>query len=730
MKKLLLLTIAMLVAVTAFSQTQKGNVKTKGRLDNDGNVIPGNPLSEVTIKVKDRNAVMSDKRGNFTFPIPDNTYYLENVKKSGYVLTDPDILSKQYTYSPDKLVVVMETKEDQLEERFEINRKIMAAQKEMIDNLRAEVKQLKEENKITEEEYYNKLQEIVDMQNENQQLVEEMVDRYSKIDFDQLSDFELQIKSYILSGDLLKAKSMIMSKGDLTERAEDLKRHQEANAKEREEIAKRSRKLEKSELAAQKKLDDLANDYYDLFEIYKLEHKNDSAAYYLELRAALDTTNVEWILGTGEFIDEFLANNTKTIRYFEKGLEQSIKQYGGQSVMTAKCYTNIGIFNIELQKYDIALEYLEQALSIMQAIDNDNPQIITIYKSIGAVYMRTHVYDKAKKYLEEGLLLSDKITGRYTLDVLGLYGNMGLLDEILGRYEESLENFNNTLEIGKYLFGEDSYMLINTYNNISIVYDVIGDKKNAIDYQEKALQLSLTNYGNEHPQNAYCYQNLGIFYRHINPEKSLQYSNAAIDAYKMFYGENFQEISGCYQTIGEVYSDNKDFDNALFYYEKALIILKNLFGEDNPDTANVFNSIGILYLNQENFTEAIRYYELALDIRRRYFGEIHPEIAKCYFNIGLGYYGLKNYLQAIECFSKSAHVFEHVYGNGTYLAGLSYSYIGDIYDELSDYDKAIEYYQRTLTIYMSAIGEDDQEYIQIKDKISEVQAKLAESKKK
>ena len=52
-----------------------------------------------------------------------------------------------------------------------INDKIMKAQKEMIDSLRAEVKRLKVENKITEEEYYKRLQEIVDMQNENQKLV-------------------------------------------------------------------------------------------------------------------------------------------------------------------------------------------------------------------------------------------------------------------------------------------------------------------------------------------------------------------------------------------------------------------------------------------------------------------------------------------------------------------------------------------------------------------------------
>ncbi len=206
MKKLLFVALTLCFTTVIFAQTQKGYVKTKGRLDNDGNLIPGTPLSEVVVKVKDRNEVMSDKRGDFSFPMPDQTYYLESVAKNGYVLIDPDVLSKQYNYSKNKLVIALETKDQQIEERMENFAKINAAQNEMIRKLRAEVKQLKEENKITEEEYGRRLQEIADMQMESQQLVEEMVERYSKIDFDQMDDFDRQIKAYILKGELVKAR--------------------------------------------------------------------------------------------------------------------------------------------------------------------------------------------------------------------------------------------------------------------------------------------------------------------------------------------------------------------------------------------------------------------------------------------------------------------------------------------------------------------------------------------
>ena len=280
--------IILLSSLVSFAQVQKGIVKTRGWLDDEGNLVPGKPLGGVVVKVCNRTEVISDSLGFFSFPLMDSVYSIENVIKKGYVLSDPDLLKRQYTYSPGKnVIIVMETRERLIEERLENYEKINKSQQQIIDNMNAEVHRLKEENKITEEEYNQRIMEIIKIQKENSRMIDEMVERYSKIDYDMLSESDLNITANIINGNLQKADSLVNVKGDLIERAKCLCQLNEANAKEREELDKMTAILEKSEAFAILERDNLANDCFHKAEIYKMRHQDDTAAYYLELRDSL-----------------------------------------------------------------------------------------------------------------------------------------------------------------------------------------------------------------------------------------------------------------------------------------------------------------------------------------------------------------------------------------------------------------------------------------------------------
>jgi hypothetical protein len=99
-------------------------VKTKGRLGNNGSVIAGTRLPGATVSVKGGNSVVSGSNGTFSLAIPSSYYSLQNVQKQGYVLTDPDMLSNQYAYSKNPLVLVLETLEQQTDDRLSAERKI------------------------------------------------------------------------------------------------------------------------------------------------------------------------------------------------------------------------------------------------------------------------------------------------------------------------------------------------------------------------------------------------------------------------------------------------------------------------------------------------------------------------------------------------------------------------------------------------------------------------------
>ena len=686
MKKLFLLIFCVAMATMMLAQTQKGYVKTKGRLGTDGQLIPGEPLGEVTVKVKDRNVVMSDKRGDFSFPMPDETYYLESVTKSGYVMIDPEMLSKQYSYSKNKLVIALETRENQLEERMDMNEKIMRAQRELIDKLRAEVKQLKADNKITEEEYYKRLQEIVDMQNENRQLVEDLVDHYSKIDYDDMNEFDRLFSSYLLNGDLRKADSLVNSKGDLTKRADEYYQLREANAKAREDLETRKKKLEKSEAAEKKSRDELANLYYKKFEINKMKHQNDSAAYWLEERVKLDTTNVEWIKEVAYYYSHYIADYDRALQYYELSVGQAILQFGDNNYQLANIYKKIGFVYDNLDNTDSALLYYNMALDIY---DNENEEVISVYNAIAQVYSKLDDLNKAIEYNNKALSLCIQLYGEENEYAAYIYDVFGSIYTSLGEYEEAVNYINKAIWIKTKLFGENDDSLAVSYNNLSIAYLYLKDITKALDYCTMALTINLKVYGEKHPHVANLYNILGSIYsKRGDLEKSLEYYNKALSIHMELFGIMRSQVGTLYNNAGLVYCKLKNFDKSLEYHNKALMIFTTLFGENCDGAASSYYDIGYNMCEMGEFEQSIIYLEKSLLIWKSVFGNNHP-------------YVIRNY-------DTLAHV----------------------YLEMENYEKALQEYNQEYSIIENLYGQNDKRTMRIISKISEVESKLAESKKK
>ena len=623
MKKLLLLTVCVAMATMMMAQTQKGYVKTKGRLSNDGQVIPGEPLGEVTIKVKDRNAVMSDKRGDFSFPMPDETYYLESVTKSGYVMIDPELLSKQYSYSKNKLVIALETRENQLEERMDMNEKIMKAQKELIDKLRAEVKQLRAENKITEDEYYKRLQEIVDMQNENRQLVEDLVDHYSKIDYDDMNEFDRMFSSYLLNGDLRKADSLVNSKGDLRQRADEYYQLREANAKAREDIDMRKKKLEKSEAAAIKMRDDLASDYYKKFEINKMQHKNDSAAYWLEERVKLDTTNVEWIIDAGDFLREYIADYDKAKIFYTKVLTNLDSLCDTDKGLYAIIYTKLGNIFDNVGDFEQSLAYYNQALSIrINILGEEHPDVAELYNNIGYVYDNKGDYDMALYYYNKAVSIWKDSYGINHIMIMTVYNNIGCVYIYKKDYDIALDYYEKALRIIDNITYEPNMELAYLYNNMGYIYFEKEDYDESLLYYSKSLHIKECIYGSEHPSEAITYHNIGSVYLHqYKYDEALIYCNKALTIRINTIGENNPNVASSYNSIGLIYNFIEDYDMALDNYHKALVLLIKAFGAEHPNIATTYYNIGFVYCEQENYEQALDYYNKAYSIRKSFWGE-------------------------------------------------------------------------------------------------------------
>ena len=529
MKKIFLLPSFLLLSVWSAAQTQQGYVKTKGRLGNNGTVIAGTRLQGATVTVKGSNAVVSGNNGTFSLAIPTSNYYLQNVQKQGYVLTDPDVLSKQYALSKNPLVLVLEIPSQQTDDKLAAERKIRRTLQRQLQEKEDEIETLKEQQKISEEEYRKQLQEIYAQQESNEKLISEMADRYSKMDFDEVDEFNRRVSDLILNGKLIEANSLLNTKGDINCRAATLRLHQEANVQAEQEIKKKQKKLEKSKAMTQKELEDLAHDCYRKFEIFEMQHLNDSAIFYIKLRSDLDSTNLHWLDDYGNYIQTYLADYSKASSCYEKILQTSLSQNGENNEWTAMAYCHLADIMIIQGKYSESIEHYFKALKIYQNIlGNDSREVSVVYNSIG-------------------------------------YAN-----KFLGKYSEALNYYKKSLEIKKTLFTEESEEIATSYHHIGNVYEAMKDHSSALYYCSQALAIAKKVLLENNPSIITFYNDLGVIYGSLHDfDKARYYYEKALKIGEEVLFAKHPYLSTLLNNLGTICDNQNDYSKALDYYNKG-----------------------------------------------------------------------------------------------------------------------------------------------------------------
>lgn len=703
MKHFTLILLFLFLPIVIVAHTQQGIVKTKGRLNGDGSVNPGQMLQGATVKVKGRTAVVSNSHGEFSFPVAGSKYSLEAVKKNGYRLVDPETVSRQYAYSEDNpLMIVMETPDDRADEELANERKIRRSLQRQLMQKEDEIEQLREENRITQEEYRARLQELYAQQETSEKLISKMVEYYSQIDYDQIDEFNRRISSYILNGELARADSLLATKGDIGSRIAALKQHQAVNAEEQAELARRQQVLSESEAFAAKEVNDLAQDCYHKYEIMKMQYRNDSAAYYIELRASLDTTNVQWQLDAGEFIDRYIAKYDKAEAYFRCALRNSMAQQGDSSALVAMCLDRIGNVCDTKGNYDDAGRYYQKALEIKKFLFGEKHiEIAKSFLNMGNVYGQRGKYDEALKLYNKALGICKMSSDGENQDVITqIYDRMGISYYFKYDYDNTLLYCTKALEIKKKLYDDDlNPDIANSYSYLATTNQSLGYYDKASDYHRKALNVYKTIFGENHPSTISVMSNLGVLASYLKDYKTaLKYAQETVDLWKSVFGEKHPNTAKSIFNLGIAYRDMGDDSKALEYYNEAAKILTEIYGNTDPNLAMFYDFTGNIYYNNNELDSAIKYFRQSLEIRQNIYGESHPDVAQSMVSLGLAYLKGGDYDTAITYFHDALKLFKKMYGEQHPDVAFSLSNIGMVYFEQGDYGKMLKYGNKAMEI--------------------------------
>ena len=663
MKRFLLLLCLIAAVSVSVAQTQQGYVKTRGRLAANGSTIPGTRLSGATLTFKGNKTVVSGNNGVFTFAVPSKTFCVTNVLKNGYQLYDRDLLGRTHNYSTNDLLVVMDTPDNVLADKLTSERKIRRTLQRQLAEKEDEIEALKEQLKITEEQYRKQLQELYKAQENNEKLISEMAERYSTLDFDQLDDFQRRVAVYIQNGELTRADSLLNTKGSMEERRARIEQNKTIVTINAQELKKRQEEQKKSEALLTKELEDFGKDCFSRYEIYKLQHKNDSAAYFLKMRADLDSTNIRWNIEYANFCRIYLEKNVESERYIQRALQHALlSQKVDEQIL---CYNML--INVESSRhnYEQALLYVdtEEDLMCRHNLYGIEDQL-NVATSRGNIYRQEGKYDLAERYLLKAVSLiennCDSVSIKILAETLGNYANFCIDVE---KYQEALDVYRKILILTETQDSLITPIVITTENNIGNSYYLLGLYDEALIWLEKSLKHAKELYGDKHSSVSISLSNIGaIHMRRKEIDKAIEITDEVISIDKYIYGNMGAKLIVDYINSAKLLCSKNLYDAALKQYNKAIELCRLYYTDSHPYWGTLYMNIASLYVQQKDYFQGIEYFGKALRIFIEQFGEQSVNVARIFHNMGIAYYRMEQKTKAMELLEKAHQIFENKLG--------------------------------------------------------------------
>lgn len=679
------------------------------------------------------------------------SYTLTGVQKQGYQLCDPDMLGRAFRFSKNPLIVVLETSDNITADRLNSERKIRRMLEKQLHEKEDELEALKEQQVITEAEYLQQLQELYKEQQGNENLIAEMAERYATLDFDQMDDFHRKVAFFIQNGELARADSLLHTKGNMEERSVQLDRMAVSIKEDADELAKRQEAHEKSVEMRNQVLEDFAADCFNYFEICKLQHKNDSAAYWMELRASKDTLNLQWMLEAGLVYDVYCVQPDKARQIFQRAYNISLQQYGEADWHTALCLQNLAANCSLVNKFAEAMAYYERERQLLDlTYGKEWPiQALSWYLNVAGTALEIEETDKAIEYVQTYIDALTAIEGEEAAKLAGAYNNLASIYKRLGNYEKSKPLYLKAIEIGEKQSERKPEQLATFHNNLGVLYTQLEERDHAMDEHMKAYDLYVEAYGETHPQTAIALNALGTgYYRQGKLNEAFEQFSKALDIMMNSYGEHHLATATIYNNIAMIYTEAGMYDEALSMLQKEVDIKRAILGEDHLSTAEAYEQLGMIYSYLKQYDEAIQciekamkrkiqalgedhvrlatsyinlasmlskhtdfelaesYYNKAIDILTKAYGDNSQYLPDCYKNLGVLYYNQQRFQQSYDTCKKGLDIFIKV--NGDRHPGIVGQYENLAYccDELKRHIESLDYRKKALALLVDTYGQD------------------------
>jgi CHAT domain-containing protein len=299
--------------------------------------------------------------------------------------------------------------------------------------------------------------------------------------------------------------------------------------------------------------------------------------------------------------------------YLDQAMSIRTKHLKGDDIETSHTLFNLAASYEGKSQLGKALDINLRALRIRSAsLGPSHATVANSINSIGRVYRKLGNQERALDYYQQALEIRKNTLGATHPNVAGSYYEIGNLYGNISNYHAAIEYIqqgNRILENNSQVFND----VLPTYLAYAgKLYGLVGENDNAKAYIQKAVAVVEKKLPASHPYRAVVYNIAGEYYGEVGDVKNQsEFFKKAIVIYQSSYGATSEREADVLAKMASIYAKLGRTTDALKLYGDALTMYLNKLGSQNPKTAAVYLGIGDVHARSGNFSEAEKSYGLA-----------------------------------------------------------------------------------------------------------------------
>ena len=736
MKKTLSVLFALLMScITVSAQIQNGYVRSQGTSYNR----TGSPLKGARVFVKGLNgAKVTAPNGTFNFNLGGGKtqFSISSVTLKGYTLLSP--LAPAYNVGKAAVEIVMQSREERIqneariskviEERItksynaktrELQKKITTLEKALSDKkknsdeLETQIRSLKEQLGNLDNQYLKR-----------NELIDKMVEEYVNLDYATMNNRKAELCSYIETGELEKADSLLNTI-DINKEMADIKTL-DRDIEEKESMLAKEKEIRKN------KIETACMYWRGKYDIAIQNMQYDSAAVYVKNLADVDTCNFDNVFDCANFLRK--QNCFKEAEEYYIKILKKIEQESNSNnnIRIYSLYNNLAILYSDTQRFKESEDMYKAAIEIQERLVKENPKayepdLADSYNNLAILYHKIQRLDESEKMHKAAIEIRERLAKENPKanepDLAMSYNNLANLYYRIQRFDESENMYKAAIEIQERLVKENPKAyepdLAMSYNNFANLYCkkqryAESEKmyKAAIEIRERLVRENPKAY---EPDLAMSYNNLALLYNETQRfEESEKMHKAAIEIRERLAKENPKanepDLAMSYNNLANLYYRIQRFDESENMYKAAIEIQERL-AKENPkayesDLAMSYNNLALLYKKIQRFDESEKMYKAAIEKEERLVKEnpkvYEPDLVSSYNDLAFVYYVTEQFKESEKTYKKAISIYEQLYENNPQeyqkVLAFNYYWLGTTMIKNNKNHDAIVQFERSLKL--------------------------------